>query len=308
MNALASDPHWHGYMIVYFYLGGIAAGLFAIARLINLFGIAADRPAARLADLIVFPLVIACGLVMVLDAGRPERLWHVIFDPETDRTSFPWWPRLPLGTWGLLCFGVCSALAFVGALADENRLGLGRLQTKLSVLRQGMRGELFATTALASAFFLATYTGTLLPVTNQPIWGDTTWIAPLFLTSAASTGIAAMVLLSKSRGRAISTSTTDRLGWTDSWTIFVEFVLLVGFAVSIGRYPPPALGLGPGRFWPALLIPGCVVPLSVIAPLVLKKVWPADGVTLAAVLSLLGGFALRAAIVGLSTTLLIRSH
>ena len=46
-----------------------------------------------------------------------------------------------------------------------------------------------------SGFFIAAYTGALLSATNQPMWSDTTWLAPLFLASAASTGLAAMTLL-----------------------------------------------------------------------------------------------------------------
>ena len=48
---------------------------------------------------------------------------------------------------------------------------------------------------LISAFFVGAYTGTLLTATNQPVWAQSTWLSPLFLASAASTGVAAMILL-----------------------------------------------------------------------------------------------------------------
>ena len=38
-----------------------------------------------------------------------------------------------------------------------------------------------------AGFFVASYTGALLSATNQPMWSDTVWLAPLFLASAAST-------------------------------------------------------------------------------------------------------------------------
>ena len=49
------------------------------------------------------------------------------------------------------------------------------------------------------AFFLASYTGVLLSVTNRPIWADTNLLGLLFLLSGASTAAALMILLAGSR-------------------------------------------------------------------------------------------------------------
>ena len=49
MNRFVADPHWHGYIVWYFYLGGIAAGAYALASLAHLFGDEDDRRASRFA-------------------------------------------------------------------------------------------------------------------------------------------------------------------------------------------------------------------------------------------------------------------
>ena len=72
-----ADPDWGPYIIWYFFLGGIAAGSYAVATMIGLFGDEDDRRAVRVADYIAFPLVNVCGLLLVLDLGRPERFWHM---------------------------------------------------------------------------------------------------------------------------------------------------------------------------------------------------------------------------------------
>ena len=49
MDRYVADPHWGGYITWYFYLGGIAAGSYALAALANLFGGEEDRRATRVA-------------------------------------------------------------------------------------------------------------------------------------------------------------------------------------------------------------------------------------------------------------------
>ena len=43
MNLFVADPEWGGWIIAYFYLGGIAAGSYFVATLIEWFGRDEDR-------------------------------------------------------------------------------------------------------------------------------------------------------------------------------------------------------------------------------------------------------------------------
>ena len=190
-----ASPGWHGWIIAYFYLGGIAAGAYAVFTLAGLFGdedAYRGRPAP--AAYLAFPLVGVCGLVLIVDLNRPERFWHML-DPVGDVPA-----------------DVQVVVADVGRVVGP--LGLRRVQ--LRVVRRGPRrgplarpgamggprrrdcdkgpvGRLVEVGGAASAFFLGAYTGTLLSATNQPVWAQTTWLSPLFLASAGSTGVAAVL-------------------------------------------------------------------------------------------------------------------
>jgi protein NrfD len=249
-----------------------------------------------------------CGLLLVVDLGHPERFWHMLIRSQTGLPSFKWWSPMSIGSWALALFGASSALTFALALAEENWFGLGRWERRLAVIRRGAIGRVFAVISAGPAFFVGAYTGTLLSATNQPVWADTTWLAPLFLASAGSTGMAAMILLARFQPRRISSDSLHRLEWTDTWAMVLEMFLMAAFALSLGRWAPRLLGLSSGGRWPGILIPAFVVPVGLIAPLILKRVWRASGSWLSPILVLIGGFALRAAIVGMPETLRVVSH
>src|SRR5207249_8239192 len=109
-----------------------------------------------------------------------------------------YWSPMSIGSWALSVFGLCSGLSLLGSFWPEGRLA--------NLLRHGVLGRLLQIIGSAVAFFVAAYTGTLLSATNQPMWSDSAWVAPLFLASAASTGAAAMILLARLTG----------VGWPES--------------------------------------------------------------------------------------------
>src|SRR5205814_2147219 len=116
---------------------------------------------------------------------------------ERGLPMFKWWSPMSVGSWGLLLFGLFAFLSFLGALAEAGRLPRG-----LAFLRGGLLGRLIALLGAAFGFFLASYTGVLLSVTNRPIWADTPLLGLLFLVSGASTSVALMLLLGRRRGMA----------------------------------------------------------------------------------------------------------
>src|SRR5260370_8830613 len=88
MNYFVADPQWGFWIIAYFYLGGIAAGSYFIAVLIEWFGSPEDQALARIAYLMAFPLVVLCSLFLIVDLERPERFWHMLFKSEPTRAAF----------------------------------------------------------------------------------------------------------------------------------------------------------------------------------------------------------------------------
>src|SRR5262249_59737287 len=82
MNLFVADPEWGWWIVLYFYLGGIAAGAYFLATLIELFGGSLSRDLPRVGYWIAFPLIATCGLLLTVDLERPERFWHMLFRSE----------------------------------------------------------------------------------------------------------------------------------------------------------------------------------------------------------------------------------
>jgi formate-dependent nitrite reductase membrane component NrfD len=158
------------------------------------------------------------------------------------------------------------------------------------LLRRSVLGKTLQVIGCVVGFFIAAYTGSLLTATNQPLWSDSTWIAPLFLTSASSTGIATMILLFRSRN-AQAAGSIARLERADLCALALETVVFVVFLISLGGLLRPILNTFHGKiFLAGTLAFGLVLPLLV--HFIPSKVAAGKGVA-AAALVLVGGFFLR---------------
>ncbi len=289
-------PEWHWLVILYFFFGGIAGGSYFIAALIDLFGDEADHPLSRLGYLVSFPAVLLCGPLLIWDLNRPERFWHMLVQSETFRPMFKWWSPMSVGSWALTIFGAFAFISFVGTLVEMGVIRWRPLARLNEIVRRGRTGGLFALVGSAFGFFLASYTGVLLAVTNRPIWADTTVLGLLFLTSAASTSAALLILLARRRRDVTPAS----LGWLerlDQWVTLLELAVLALLIISLGEVAEEWLSI-----WGLWLAVGVVL-IGLLIPLALH--WRPQllggmsrwSVPLAAVLALVGGFILRAVIV-----------
>lgn len=287
LNTFVASPHWEWWLIFYFYLGGIAAGSYFMAALIELVGDEHDRELAKVAYYIAFPLVLICTVLLILDLGRPERFWHMLIQSETFLPMFKYWSPMSIGSWALAIFGGLSFLSFVGVLAEDGRLGLSRFSGLARRLHRGPIGVIFELLAAGVGFFIASYTGALLTATNQPFWSDSPVIGGLFLASAASTGIATMLLL---RRRSAAHDSLKRLEQADSLAIGLELVMLAIFLISLGTLALPLIS----SVYGLLLLIGTGL-LGLLVPLLLRFVrgLGTARLTIAAVLVLIGGFVLR---------------
>jgi formate-dependent nitrite reductase membrane component NrfD len=280
-------PHWRWLIVLYFFLGGIAGGCYFLAALIDLFGRPTDRPLARLGYRIAFPTVAVCGVLLIVDLGRPERFWHMLLQSETWLPMFKSYSPMSFGAWGLLAFSAFAFLSFVATFRDNHR------HRPVSRLRPpGVIGTIIAFLGGLSGFFLASYTGVLLAVTNRPIWSDTSLLGLVFVVSSASTSIALLLLLGSRRVFLIGG--LRALQRFDIAVRVLELITLVALIASLGSLARVWLNQ-----WGALLALG-VVGLGIIVPLLLhlRTHGPTTGAAkLAAALVLVGGFLLRVVIV-----------
>ncbi|MDP9322508.1 MAG: polysulfide reductase NrfD [Acidobacteriota bacterium] len=304
----SASPDWGWFIVLYFFLGGLAGGCYFLGALIDLFGRPEDRPLARLGYYVAFPCVALSGVLLTADLGRPLRFWHMMIESNTYRPMFKYWSPMSIGAWALLVFGLFSFLSFLGALTEDDPPShkattdggrirwsdLRTIATRWPIVRRlrapsGL-GRVIAVVGAIFGLYIAGYTGVLLAVTNRPIWSDTPLLGMLFVVSATSTSAALIMLLA------------HRSGWTppglanlsrmENWVIALELLVLVAVMVSLGPVLRAWLNA-----WGLLLL--LVIVLGMVAPLIHS--WRArrlrEWSMTTAVLVLVAGFLLRVIIV-----------
>jgi protein NrfD len=280
-----ASPHWRWLILAYFFLGGLAAGSYFLATLLDLFGKGRDRRLVHLGYLIAFPLVCVCGLVLTIDLGRPERFWHMLIQSETFRPILKTYSPMSTGAWALLLFGGCAFLSFVAVLADRGWLGWPLLR---QLSPPAFVGRLVTVIGTLLGFYVAGYTGVLLAVTNRPIWADTTLLGLTFLISAASTSAALLILLGSWSGA--SGDSLKALERFDASVLVIEAVVIAALIASLGRIATVWLN-GWGLLLAGMVLGGIALPIYVR----LRGWGPRRAIGSALVL--LGGLTLRAVII-----------
>ena len=281
MDHFVAPPQWEWYIVWYFFLGGIAGGLYALGAILRLVGDERDAPVARLAFLLSLPALAICPILLTLDLGRPLRFWHMMIDSRTFGLNFKYWSPMSVGVWALLIFSLFALVSFLDALAS--------LRGSRAPFLSGGLGRVFVIVGAVFGLFLAGYTGVLLSVSNQPIWSDTWTLGALFLASGLSVAAAALSLVTR-LGRH-EQSAEAKLTRVDRYFTVLELALLVVFFLSLGALGSRFLEPRWMALWVVVLI-GLLVPLGLHFSTARRA--PA---MLAAVLTLAGGLALRIVVV-----------
>ncbi|MFO7894164.1 MAG: NrfD/PsrC family molybdoenzyme membrane anchor subunit [Longimicrobiales bacterium] len=303
-NALI-DPGlhiWHGEVPAYLFLGGLVAGIMVLTGLWMLRS--PDRVRSRALSLLPWaaPILLSLGMLFLwLDL---ENRWNVARFYLTFEATSP----MSWGSWILLAIYPASILLALRMLPAELRAcPLSKLAQRFGATAFGQRAEQsFMRTmqwvgahtreiALANVVLgagLGIYTGILLgSLGARPLWSSAI-LGPLFLVSGLSTGAAFMMLYALKDDERIA------FGRADMVLIAVELALiglwLTGLATG-GAAAREAAGLvlgGPytAAFWTL------VVSLGLLAPLAAEWIELRHNEVpgrLAAVLVLVGGFALR---------------
>jgi formate-dependent nitrite reductase membrane component NrfD len=211
--------------------------------MLHLWGSPRDEATARVAFWTAFPLVIVCGILLTIDLGQPLRFWHMMVNTTPGETglNFKYWSPISLGTWALLLFGIFSFVSFLAALA-----------------RRGT-SPIFEVIGSLVALYLASYTGVVLSVSNQPVWSDSWAVGGLFVASALSGSAALLTLLARRVGGEWS---EPRLHLAEQYFAVLEAVLIVIFLVTVAQ--AGTLGKTFSGVWLVLWI---LVFVSLIPPL-----------------------------------------
>lgn len=276
-------PHYGLPVAVDFFLSGTSSGAAVTAAIAVLAGGPGARAIAEAGYLIAFPLICICLGLLSLDLGRPERFLHMLWSRKTS-TAIGEWAITPLGfhlkllspmsvgAWGLSAYSAVTFLSLVFAWLLPG-WAPRRLELPLAVA-----GALLG-------FFVGGYKGVLLRATAQPVWRSASWLGPLLLASAATSGVAAVTLVHLARpggsGDAfIGTSRALAL------TLVIQAVTLVLFLTRLG---PEAQFLWQDRlrvpFW------GVGIAAGLLIPLIMAVSTPSSAIGPVAVLA--GSLALR---------------
>ena len=214
------SPQWLWYILFYFFFAGLAGGSYAIATLLRLSGDPRDEAAARIGFLIAGPLTAICPILLTADLGVSWlKFWHMLVNVTPGDTSlnFKYWSPMSVGVWALLVFGFFAAISFF----DARRPFLPRAVNRV-----------FNVLGAIVGIYIASYTGVLISVSNQPVWSDTWALGGLFLASGLSGSAALLALLI--RNRPAASFSLGRLHQADGYFSALELVLLLVFFVTIG--------------------------------------------------------------------------
>jgi formate-dependent nitrite reductase membrane component NrfD len=254
-----TSPHWGIYVLLYFFVGGIAGGSLFLAGLLHLFGTPADRATVRTGQYVALVGAALSALLLTLDLTKPFRFWHMLIESNTGAPMFKAWSPMSVGAWTLLGFGALALLASLGALGESRGGRWGRFAR----LARGGPGGVLAVAGAVLGLFFAGYTGILLSVTNRPIWADSTWLGLLFLLSGVSAATATLFLL----GRRIIQPRATR-AWLvgfDRRILTLELLVLAVFLWSLGAVAESWVG------WNGILLAGGVAGAGILAPLLLDR-------------------------------------
>ena len=274
--------HWTWQIPIYFWIGGIAAGVQLFTTLANVLG-HEDEALTRVGRYTSLVAMILSPILLIWDLGRPERFYNMMR---------VWKLRSPMSnqSWSLVIYGNLSGLLAARQAAEDGLLGRNFLSR---LLIQLIPAKVLSILALPVALFVGSNTGTLLSATSVPMWARN-WalMAPTFLASGVSTALSYLSLVLH-LGRWGEEKTHTVLRRAERATILVEAVLVAASLIRMGRWGKPLFSkeIAP-LFVGGTLIGGIAAPLALLSGKETR-----NKSILTSVLVLLGGLAFRFAMV-----------
>jgi len=280
-------PPWKWEIAWYFYLGGLSAGAYTIARLAERAGGKKYREISRAGAYVSLLSFLPCPPLLIHDLDDPKRFHHMmrVFKPTSP---------MNLGTWGILAYsGMSAAEALRQRMLDQHP----PRQRSPAVRKASQALELAHDAAgIPFALLVAGYTGVLLSSSSNPLWSKNKWIGPLFSASAVSTGAAAtslaLSLATKTGGKDSSHRALDKI---DTVAHVAEAACLVGYLKEAGSKAAP-LTHGKMRGHLGISI-GSLIASEVLKLLPFRGTARRVAQMLSAIISLLGGFSFRWAMI-----------
>jgi formate-dependent nitrite reductase membrane component NrfD len=274
---------WTWEVPLYFWLGGIGAGSHLISTVAQLLGWE-DRAFFRTSRYTVLVTMILSPILLIMDLGRPERFYNML---RILKLRSP----MSTGSWALTIFGVLSGLIASAQAARDGLLGRDKMLVRL--LGASVPDRLLSVVALPFGLYVGLYSGILLSATSVPMWArNFLFMGPTFLSSGLSTGISAISFILH-LGEWGEKKTLEALRRTERISLLIEGGLIAASLIRMGRWGKPLYSrrLAP-LFLGGTVLGGIVAPFALLSG---RESRPRG--LLASLLALLGGLALRFAMI-----------
>jgi formate-dependent nitrite reductase membrane component NrfD len=223
---LLKKPVWSWEIGAYFFLGGLSAGSYLLARLAERAGGARYRALTRAGTAVALAALAPCPPLLIADLGDSKRFHHMlrVFKPRSP---------MNLGSWVLTGY---SGILFLTALREWRRWRSRQRP------RRGVGAVLFAAVdavGLPLALLFSGYTGVLLSGTATPVWTKNPWLGPLFTATAVANGAAATSLALLARRPGAERPELEALEKVEAVAHVAEGVTLAGYLATAGELARP---------------------------------------------------------------------
>jgi formate-dependent nitrite reductase membrane component NrfD len=274
--------HWTWQIPVYFWIGGIGAGIQLFSTIAQLLG-HEDEALIRTSRYTVLATMLVSPVLLIWDLGRPERFYNMLRILKL---------RSPMSTqsWSVFAFGNLSGMIAARQAAEDGLLGDGNLLVRLAKL---IPARALAVVALPVGLNVGSNTGNLVSATSVPLWArNWLFMGPTFLASGLSTALSWLSLVLHLT-RSGEKKTLHTLHRAEKAALVIEAALIAASLVRMSRWSKPLFSreVAP-LFVGGTLIGGILAPMA----LLFGKQSRSRSI-LASVLALAGGLAFRFAII-----------
>jgi formate-dependent nitrite reductase membrane component NrfD len=274
--------HWTWQIPVYFWIGGIGAGVHLFSTIAQILG-HRDAALIRTSRYTVLGTMILSPILLIWDLGRPERFYNMLRVLKL---------RSPMSTqsWSVFAFGTLSGLISARQAAEDGLLGEDNLLVRLVKL---IPARALSILALPVGLNVGSNTGNLISATSVPLWArNWLFMGPTFLASGLSTALSwlSLVLHLPNSGER---KTLHALHRAEKATLVIEAGLMAASLARMSRWSKPLFSreVAP-LFLGGTLLGGIAAPMALLFGKQSRS-----GNILASLLALAGGLAFRFAII-----------
>jgi len=246
---LKAQSKWSWLVAAYLFLAGLGGGAYVTGVVAGFRG---DEwaPIAKIGVCLGFPCVAVGCIFLIRDLGSPGRFWRAGLRPGTS-----WIAR------GTIIISIFMVLAVIHAAVMLGPDGCCDLSGG-AIKALGVAGVVFALGTMM-------YTGILLAAARPIAFWSTAMLPLLFLVSALSTGIMAVVLVAALAGTAHA-GPIHELARADILLVILEMIVLAFYLQATHRVPESRAsaqlvlaGSVAPLFWGGVVFLGLLAPLAI---------------------------------------------